>query len=236
MKIKRPRICKSCGSFHIVHIRQQEGGEGRSICICLIVCACICICVSVFVWIFSLVSNPELIAILPEGQRFEIFFPDDWWIFCFALILNFHLWASSHPKILLDVLTQIRYLANISNIGNHGNFPHHLWPQRKKFVLESQTSSTEFLVAWLPAGCHGCRLLAWNWSLQLNYVSTQLFNQGEILKGEKQKILKTLNSLPLARIFRQCAVDFTEWLKIFLYPFTHLIFIFPGMSGSQRCV
>ena len=57
MKIERPRICKSCGSFHIVHIRQLEGEEGRSICICLIVCVCICIClcVSVFVFVFVLV-------------------------------------------------------------------------------------------------------------------------------------------------------------------------------------
>ena len=55
MKIERSRICKSCGSFHIVHIRQLEGGEGRSICICLIVCACICICVSVFVFVYVLV-------------------------------------------------------------------------------------------------------------------------------------------------------------------------------------
>ena len=57
MKIERPRICKSCGSFHIVHIWQLEGGEGRSICICLIVCVCVCIClcVSVFVFVFVLV-------------------------------------------------------------------------------------------------------------------------------------------------------------------------------------
>ena len=180
---------------------------------------CICICVSVFVWIFSLVSNPELIAILPEGQRFEIFFPDDWWIFCFALILNFHL-CSSHPKILLDVLTQIRYLANISNIGNHGNFPHHLWPQRKKFVLESQTSSTEFLVAWLPAGCHGCRLLAWNWSLQLNYVSTLTLQSMRNTQRRKTKDRKDFGLLAFGAYLPTIRYWFHRTIENIWYPFT----------------
>ena len=72
MKIERPRICKSCGSFHIVHIWQLEGGEGRSICICLIVCVCICICVSVFVFVYVLVYLYlylcQCICIVPPRQ------------------------------------------------------------------------------------------------------------------------------------------------------------------------
>ena len=175
------------------------------------------ICVNVFVWIFSLVSNPELIAILPEGQRFEIFFPDDWWIFCFALILNFHLWASSHPKILLDVLTQIRYLANISNIGNHGNFPHHLWPQGKKFCFGKPD-----IINWISCGL-ASSWLPWLSSLSLklesttiNYVSTlTLQSMRNTQSTKKQKISKTLDSLPLAHIYRQCTIDFTKRLKIF---------------------
>ena len=61
MKIDdRPRICKSCGSFHIVHIRQLERGEGRSICICF----------SVFVFVYVLVYLYlcQCICIVPPRQ------------------------------------------------------------------------------------------------------------------------------------------------------------------------
>ena len=68
MKIERPRICKSCGSFHIVHIRQLEGGEGRSICICLIVCVCICVSVFVFVYVLVYLYLCYCICIVPPRQ------------------------------------------------------------------------------------------------------------------------------------------------------------------------
>ena len=68
MKIERPRICKSCGYFHIVHIWQLEGGEGRSICICLIVCVCICVSVFVFVYVLVYLYLCYCICIVPPRQ------------------------------------------------------------------------------------------------------------------------------------------------------------------------
>ena len=78
------------------------------------------------------------------------------------------------------------------------------------------------IINWISCGL-ASSWLPWLSSLSLklesttiNYVSTlTLQSMRNTQRTKKQKISKTLDSLPLAHIYRQCTIDFTKRLKIF---------------------
>ena len=138
-------------------------------------CTVQCKLSSVFILCFGMFSN-AFIPNIQRSQQFSDLLPSClyWrpkilaWLMDLCAMLIFQFWqGSSYPiftysEIFLGPCKMLSIL-----FMKHRN--HHLsciiYDQRKKLALKVQTPSTKFLV--------GCLLPAWNWSPELNYVSTR---------------------------------------------------------------